>query len=99
MNTVPRQLVTIISESVVEQKLIADIKSCGAKGYSVGHVHGEGVTGKHSLDLNGPSIRLETIVTETVAQVILDMLSAKYFNKYATIAWITPAQVTRPERF
>jgi hypothetical protein len=49
--------------------------------------------------LNGPSIRLETIVTETVAQAILEMLSAKYFNKYATIAWITPAQVTRPERF
>jgi hypothetical protein len=42
---------------------------------------------------------LETIVTETVAEAILDMLAAKYFNKYATIAWTTPAQVTRPERF
>ena len=99
MNTVPLQLVTIISESVVEQKLIADIKACGAKGYSVGQGHGEGVTGKHALDLNGPSIRLETVVTEKVAQAILDMLSAKYFNKYATIAWMTAAQVTRPERF
>lgn len=99
MNTVPLQLVTIISESVVEQKLIADIKSCGAKGYSVGHVHGEGVTGKHSLDLNGPSIRLETVVTEKVAQAIIDMLAAKYFNRYATVAWMTAAQVARPDRF
>ena len=99
MNTVPLQLVTIVSESVVEQKLINDIKACGAKGYSVGQVHGEGVTGKHSLDLNGPSIRLETVVTEKVAAAIFDMLSAKYFNTYATVAWITPAQVARPDRF
>ena len=99
MNTVPLQLVTIISESVVEQKLIADIKTCGAKGYSVGQVHGEGATGKHSLDLNGPSIRLETVVTEKVATAIFDMLSVKYFNNYATVAWITPAQVARPDRF
>ena len=35
MNTTHRQLVTIIAESVVEQKLIDDIKKCGAKGYSI----------------------------------------------------------------
>jgi hypothetical protein len=52
-----------------------------------------------SLDLNGPSIRLETIVTEEVATAIFDMLSAKYFNNYATVAWITAAQVARPDRF
>ncbi len=45
MNTVNRQLVTVIAESVIEQKLIDDVKNCGAKGYSVGHVRGEGQTG------------------------------------------------------
>ena len=99
MNTVPLQLVTIVSESVVEHKLINDIKACGAKGFSIGHVHGEGVTGKNSLDLNGPSIRLETVVTEKVAEAIFDMLNIKYFNTYATVAWITPARVARPDRF
>ena len=99
MKTAPRQLVTIITEQVVEQKLVSDIKACGAKGYSLSHVKGEGVTGKHSLDLNGPSIRLETVVTDKVAEDILDMLAAKYFNIYATVAWITPAQVARPDRF
>jgi nitrogen regulatory protein PII len=99
MNTHIRQLVTIISESVVEQKLIDDIKKCGAKGYSVSSVRGEGVTGKHSLDLNGPSIRLETVVTDKVAETIMDMLTANYFDTYATVAWITPAHVVRPSRF
>jgi len=99
MSTAARQLITIVAESVVEQKLIDDVKKCGAKGYSVSHVRGEGVTGKNSLDLNGPSIRLESVVTEKVAESILEMLAEKYFEKYAVIAWITPALVARPDRF
>lgn len=99
MSTAARQLITIVAESVVEQKLIDDIKKCGAKGYSVSHVRGEGVTGKNTLDLNGPSIRIESVVTEKVAESILAMLADKYFEKYAVIAWITPALVARPDRF
>lgn len=99
MNTAERQLITIVAEAVVEQKLIDDIKKCGAKGYSASHVRGEGITGKNTLDLNGPSIRLESVVTEKVADAILDMLAEKYFDKYAVIAWITPARVARPDRF
>jgi nitrogen regulatory protein P-II 2 len=99
MNTTPRQLVTIVAEAVVEQKIIDDIKLCGAKGYSVSHVRGEGVTGDRSLDLNGPSIRLESVVTDKVAEAILDMLDKKYFGTYAVIAWLTPAFVARPDRF
>ena len=99
MNTAERQLITIVAEAVIEQKLIDDIKRCGAKGYSASHVRGEGVTGKNTLDLNGPSIRLESVVTEKVATAILEMLAEKYFDKYAVIAWITPARVARPDRF
>lgn len=99
MSTEQRQLVTIVTEAVVEQKLIDDIKKCGAKGYSLSHVRGEGSTPNHSLDLNGPSIRLETVVTDRVANSILDLLATKYFDNYATVAWVTPAQVARPARF
>lgn len=99
MNTTIRQLVTIVSEAVVEQKLVDDIKKCGAKGYSLSHVRGEGETGNHSLDLTGPSIRLETVVTDKVAEAILAMLAEKYFDTYATVAWVTPTHVLRPARF
>jgi hypothetical protein len=99
MDTSPRQLVTIITEAIVESRLIDDIKKCGAHGYSIGHVHGEGVTGSRSLELNGPSIRLETVVTEGVADAILTVLAEKYFDKYATVAWLTPIRVVRPGRF
>lgn len=99
MNTIIRQLVTIIAESVVEQKLIDDIKACGAKGYSVSTVRGEGVTGNRALALTGPSIRLETVVTDKVAEAIMEMLSRSYFDTYAVVAWVTPAHVARPARF
>lgn len=94
-----RQLVTIVAEAVVEQKLIDDVKKAGAKGYSLGHVKGEGITGNRSLELTGQSIRLETVVTERVAQQIMEMLSQNYFEKYAVVAWVTSTQVLRPDHF
>jgi hypothetical protein len=84
---------------VIEQKLIDDVKKCGAKGYSVGHVRGEGQTGGRALDITGSSVRLETVVTEPVADAILLMLGTKYFDKYAVVAWVTPVVVARPDRF
>ncbi len=99
MQTVSRQLVTIIAEPVVEHRLLDDIKQCGAKGYSLGHVSGEGSTGNRSLDLTGPSIRLETVVTDRVAEAIMDLLAAKYFDRYAVVAWMSPVYVARPARF
>lgn len=99
MNTTLRHLVTIVAEPVIEHKLLDDLKRCGAKGYSVGPVHGEGRTGNRSLDLTGPSIRVETVVTEKVAEQIMEMLAEHYFDLYATVAWVCPVYVARPSRF
>lgn len=99
MELTHRQLVTIVAEAVVENKLIDDVKACGARGYSLHHVRGEGVTGNRSLELNGPSIRLETVVTDGVADAIMQRLASHYFDRYAVVAWISPVQVARPARF
>ena len=99
MNTTERQIVTVIAEAAVESRLIADIKRLGAKGYSIGRVRGEGTTGRLLQDLNGPSVRLETIVTETVADAILEHLATNYFGRFAVVAWVAPARVLRSERF
>jgi len=99
MTTIERQVLTVIAEAAVETRLIADVKRLGAKGYSIGHVRGEGRTGSHLQDLNGPSVRLETIVTDEVAEAILAHLAAEYFGRYAVVAWVATANVMRPERF
>ena len=99
METAEREILTIIAEAAVEGRLIRDVKRLGAKGYSAGHVRGEGTTGRLLQDLNGPSIRLETIVTSEVADLILTHLAAEYFGRFAVVAWVTPARVLRPSRF
>lgn len=99
MDTTERRILTIIAEAAVESRLIADIKRLGAKGYSIGHVRGEGTTGSRLHDLNGPSVRLETVVNDTVAEAILEHLAAAYFDRFAVVAWVAPAQVMRPSRF
>ncbi|MEY4371537.1 MAG: hypothetical protein RL219_306 [Actinomycetota bacterium] len=99
MQLTERQLITIVAEAVVENKLIDDVKACGARGYSLNHVRGEGATGNRSLDLNGPSIRLETVVTDQVADAIMQMLADQYFDRFAVVAWTTPVRVARPGRF
>jgi len=94
-----RQLLTIVAEAALEQRLIADLKRLGASGYTASHVRGEGRTGRHLQDLTGPSVELETIVTDDVAEAILAHVGAAYFEKFAVVAWLTPVSVLRPERF
>lgn len=99
MQTTERQLLTIVAEAVVEQRLIRDVKRSGALGYSITHVRGEGPAGVSTQDLTGPSVRLETVVTDTVADAILEVLGREYFGRFAVVAWLTPVRVARPERF
>jgi nitrogen regulatory protein P-II 2 len=98
METTPRLLLTVIAEAVLESRLIAEVKACGAKGYSVGHVTGEGATGR-TLELNGPSVRLETVVTPAVADAILDALAERFFERFAVVAWLSEVRVARPDHF
>ena len=99
MAIIERHLLTIIAEAAVEARLVEDVKRLGAKGYTVGHVRGEGRTVNSLQDLNGPSMRLETIVTSEVADAIMAHLAAEYFDRYAVIAWLTAASIMRPTRF
>lgn len=99
MSTTERQLLTVIAEAVLERRLIDDVKAAGALGYSVGHVRGEGATGRVLLDVAGPSVRLETVTTEEVVERVLEVLRRDYFPSFAVVAWVTPVRVARPERF
>lgn len=99
MRIANRQLLTIVAEAALEQRLIGDLKRLGASGYTASKVRGEGRTGRHLQDLTGPSVELETIVTDDVAEAILAHVGEAYFEKFAIVAWLTPVSVLRPERF
>jgi nitrogen regulatory protein P-II 2 len=99
MNTIPAYRITIISEALLEDRLIRDVKTCGAKGYTITQAHGEGTRGVRASQWEGGNIKLETIVSETVADAILEMVASKYFQHFAVIAYLETVAVVRGEKY
>jgi nitrogen regulatory protein P-II 2 len=96
---VPIKMITIIASDALQNRLIADLKNCGMKGYTVAEVEGEGLHGKHFTDWEGRNMRIETLVAEEKVPQIMEMLSQNYFEKYSIIAFVTTVEVLRKERF
>ena len=99
MKTAPAKLVTVIAESLLEDRLIRDFKRCGAKGYTVTQARGEGSRGVRASEWEGANVKLESIVSESVADAILELLSEKYFQHYAVIAYLENVEVVRGEKY
>ncbi len=93
------KLVTIISEAILEERILHDLRQLGARGYTVGAVRGEGTRGVHASEWEGKSLRIETLVAPEVAESILQHLAATYFPHFAVIAYMTDVQVVRGEKF
>jgi len=95
----PIKMITIVALDSLQNRLIADLKNCGIKGYTIAEVDGEGLHAQHFTDWEGRNIRIETLVSEDKALPIMEMLSQNYFEKYGVIAFVTTVEVLRKERF
>lgn len=90
---------TVITEALLRERILADLKSLGVKGYSIARVEGEGMRHLHTSDFEGDNIQLDTIVTEEVAQAALETLNRKYFSDFSIIVYLQDVKVLRSERF
>ena len=99
MKTTQAYRITIIAEALLEDRLVRDVKTCGAKGYTITQAHGEGTRGVRASQWEGGNIKLETIVSESVADAILEMVTVKYFQHFAVIATLETVQVVRGEKY
>jgi nitrogen regulatory protein P-II 2 len=99
MQLYPLKLVTIIADEVIEKRLVADVKKLGAKGYTIAKAHGEGAKGERMSEWEGENIRLETLVSESVAEKIMAHLAKEYFPNYTIIAYLSDVAVLRGEKF
>lgn len=96
---VPIKMITIIALDSLQNRLVADLKDCGMKGYTIVEVEGEGLYEQHFTDWEGRNIRIETIASDDKILHIMEMLSKNYFEKYGVIAFVTNVEVLRNERF
>ncbi len=99
MATNPITLVTIIAEGVLRERLVADLKRLGARGYTISDVHGHGSSGVSEQFWASPQLRIEALVSAANADAILSHLQEHYFADYSVIAYATEVRVMRSEKY
>lgn len=99
MQTTPITLVTVIAEGVLEERLIQQLHSLGARGHTRTEVRGHGTRGITDSFWDGPQIKIETLVSAEVADRILTHLAAHYFADYAVVAYAQPVNVVRGDKY
>jgi nitrogen regulatory protein PII len=78
-NTAKVKLVTIIAGSELQERLEADLKEIGIKGFSLMRVDGYGVHGprRHGL-LGSGNVRFETLVQPDMGAKLMEHLTLRY---------------------
>ena len=99
MKTTNLILLTIIAEDELENRLIADLKTLGVRGYTICPVRGEGCHGLRTSQWEGENIKIEVIVDSALADAIGEHVSKSYFPHFATILYLLPVQVLRGQKF
>ena len=92
-------LVTIITERILKDEILKEIKKLGAKGYTLTDVTGEGSRGIRASDWEGKNAKIESVVSKEVANAIIDYIADSYFEHYAVITYSYPVKVVRGDKY
>jgi nitrogen regulatory protein P-II 2 len=90
---------TIVAESVLEERILALIDECGARGWTVSMAQGHGPSHHGISGIEGGNVRVETLVSEDVATRIWAGLESDFFPHYAVSAWAYDVRVARMARY
>jgi nitrogen regulatory protein P-II 2 len=99
VHTVPLRKVTIVAEALLEDRIARDVRELGARGLTISETRGEGSRGMRPGDWEGRNVRIETIVSATVADAVLAHVAEHYFEYYAVIAWVEDVEVVRGDKY
>lgn len=100
MEKTARKLITIITESVIEDKIIRAIEQLGARGYTVLDARGKGSRGVRDAGYDmSANVRIESVVDEATADAIIDHLNEHYFTDYAITCFVSDVDIFRPQKF
>ena len=100
MNLHPMKLVTIVCESVLEDRIVEVLRECGAHGHTAFDVRGSGRQGDRNADLTeSGNVQIDVIAKPAVAESVLERLHTNYFQDYAMVAYESDVRVMRPNKF
>jgi nitrogen regulatory protein P-II 2 len=99
MHLVKLKRVTVISEDVLEKRIVKALMELGAKGYTVDTVRGGGEAGLRDNAWEGENVRIVTVVAPEVAYRMAEHLVKEFFTTYHGIVYLSDVEVVRGERF
>jgi nitrogen regulatory protein P-II 2 len=99
MSPLSLRKVTIVAEALLEDRIARALHEMGARGHTVTEARGEGSRGLRASDLEKNNVKIETIVTDDVAERILTRVANEYFAHYAVIAYVSDVRVIRGEKY
>lgn len=95
-----RKLVTIVTESLLEQEICEALENLGATGYTVTNARGKGSRGVRDAGWSASSnVRVEVVCGVDVAGHIAEHMRRKYYADYAMIIFDSDVRVLRPDKF
>jgi nitrogen regulatory protein PII len=98
--TEKRTLLTVITESAIEEILLKDLEKLGIRGYTVSDARGRGGRGVRDATWGEVSnIRLEVICARALAETVLNHIQNHYYDNYAMVAFLHDVEILRPEKF
>ena len=100
LTTEKRTLLTVITESAIEELLLKDLDKLGVHGYTVSDARGRGGRGVRDATWGEVSnIRLEVICARALAETVLNHIQQHYYANYAMVAFLHDVEILRPEKF
>ncbi len=101
MHTITLRLVTIVTEQILEDRLLHALEALGAKGYALMRATGKGSRGVRATEWEDPDTGVETLVSPTAADAIVAHAAEKHFEHCAVIlfkTWKACAEISTSER-
>ncbi len=100
MKAWPKKLVTIVTEKILEDDLLDQLKKIGVKGFTVTDARGEGARGARSANWDQSSnIRIEIVCDEARAEQIGSFLQKNFYDNYAMIVFTADVTTLRNDKF
>lgn len=91
--------ITIVAERVLHDQIIALLKRHHVSGWTAQNVTGEGSRGVRASEWEGSNVQVYTLVSETVADAIMEDIAAHYFQNWSVVVYSQDVEVLRPGKY
>lgn len=100
MKRYPKELLVIITEAVLEKRVIADAMRLGAQGYTVHDVRGGNQHSSRDDTWEADrTVKIEIVCSEAAADLIGEHVLRSYGDNFGLTIYFCAAQVLRPAKY